>query len=1030
MFTSFRLMHYGVAILSVALALLLTLILQPLLTPTILPLFFLAVTFSTWFGGRDAGFVATVLAVLVSRYFFFPPLYSFLPISSAAIIELIVLSLVTLLVSLLDIDLRVVQRRSRKQRLELVQTEAALRESDARFHAAAESSFDAIYLLRSVRNQSGEIIDFQFIDLNQHAAKLISRTKAEILHQNLCELLPINRTQGFFEKYKQVVETGIPLQEEFCSSDMPGVNASWLHHQVVPLGDGIAITSRDITERKRVEASLCASEALYRTLAEAMPQLVWSQNPAGKVDYANQQWLRALGVTLEQVECDGWAHLVHPDDLPQLLIKEKTSLQAQAVREAEFRYRMADGSYRWFLGRCVPVKNEQGQVIKWVGTSTDIDDLKRYEQELARQKRRFKTLAENSPDIIARIDRQLRHVYVNSAIAKAIGLSPEAFIGKTHNELNVPDHLRQEWQAKMRQVFVTGQNCVYEFNFPAPDGIRYYLARLVPEFSPSGTVESILVITSDITEFKRVEQSLRESESRFRRVMESNMLGMGFWTSEGEISDANDALLNMLGYPREEFLTQKLRWVDVTPPEYLLLEEQALEEIRQSGVCLPFEKEYIRKDGSRVPILCGGATFKDTTESGVFFVLDLSDRKRVEKERDRLLQLERAARAEAEAANRVKDEFLMVLSHELRTPLNPILGWIRLLQTRQFPPERVIYALDAIERNARHQAQLVDDLLDVSRILQGKLTLNVCLVNLVEVIQGAVASVNLSAQAKSIQIQTRLNLGISPVLGNQSRLQQVVWNLLSNAVKFTPPEGQIEVCLEQVDDLAQIQVRDTGRGINASFIPHVFEYFRQSDSTITRFSGGLGLGLAIARHLVELHGGMIEAASEGEGKGAVFTVQLPLQREHRPMDLDCPDCHPTTILQHRQLLVVHPEADERELVAVILEQAGAATIAVASVEAALEALARSQPDLLIGAIEILRQDDYALMQRLRLWLQEFGEAIPVVALIPHAEEIRKQEILAMGLQHALPDSIEPDELVTAIARMIEGKLSPNAGSQG
>ncbi|MBD1909730.1 MULTISPECIES: PAS domain S-box protein [unclassified Leptolyngbya] len=1014
-----QLLSYGVAILSVALALVLTLLLQPLLSPAVLPLFFLAVTFSASFGGRGPGFTATILSVLATRYFLLPPLYSFFPVPSAAILTLIVFSLVTLLVSFLEIDLRMMNRRSHRHFLALKQTEAALQESYARFQAAAEGSFDAIYILRSVRDKTGAIVDFEFVDLNQRGANLISLNKKDVIGQKLCELLPVNRTQGFFEKYRRVVETGIPLEEEFSRPATSTVAAEWLHHQVVPLVDGIAITTRDITERKRAEEALQASEALYRSLAEGMPQLVWMQNAEGQIDYANQQWQKSLGTTLEEVEHKGWAHLVHPDDLAQLKFKELTSVETGDAREAEFRYRMADGSYHWFLGRCVPVKDPQGQVIRWVGTSTDIHDLKRYEQQLAQHRQQFRTLAENSPDIISRMDRQMRHVYVNSAIARATGISPDVFIGKTHDDLNIPAHLRRDWQARLRQVFATGQPCSYEFAFPAPDGIRHYLARLVPEFGPNGVVETILGITSDITEFKRVEQSLRESEWRFRRVMESNMIGMGFWSLDGTISDANDALLNLLGYTREEFLAQKPRWNDLTPPEYHHLEEQALEQIQQSGVCTPFEKEYLRQDGSRVPILCGGASFRNSAEGGVFFVLDLSDRKQVEKERDRLFQLERAARAEAESASRVKDEFLMVLSHELRTPLNPILGWARLLQTRQFEPGMVNHALSTIERNARQQVQVVDDLLDVSRILQGKLTLNCALVNLLEVIEGAIASVRLSAQAKSITIETHLDATVRPVLGNAARLQQVVWNLLSNAIKFTPPQGRVEVRLEAASPVyARIQVIDTGKGIASSFIPYVFDYFRQADSTITRSAGGLGLGLAIARHLVELHGGTIEAASEGESKGSIFTVQLPVQ-------LDEVDIRPTAsegteanaLLQSKQILVVGAEDDTQELIAVILRQAGAAVVTVGSTATMLEQLARSQPNLIISSPDVLRENNYELTQRLRLWFQEFGEEIPLVVLVSAPEEIPPQEMFLAGIQRVLPITLEPDVLVEAIAQL-------------
>lgn len=1016
-----QLLGYGVSIVSVALALVFTLLLQPLLSPTVLPLFFLAVTFSTSYGGIGSGFTATILSVLVTRYFFFPPLYSLLPISSASVLSLVVLSLTTLLVSFLEIDLRVVHRRSHRNFLALKQTEAALQESNAQFQAAAEGSFDAIYILRSVRNKAGAIVDFQFVDLNERGALLIRQAKQDVIGQKLCELLPVNQTQGFFEKYCRVVETGIPLEEEFPRHPTSTVLAEWLHHQVVPLEDGIAITTRDITERKRAEESLQVSEALYRTLAEGMPQLVWTQNTEGQVDYTNQQWQQALGITLAEVEQRGWTHLVHPDDLQMLQFWESASVQTSNTREAEFRYRMVDGSYRWFLGRCVPVKDTRGRVTKWVCTSTDIHDLKRYEQELAQHQQQFKTLAENSPDIISRVDRDLRHVYINSAIAKATGMPPETFIGKNHNDLEIPLHLRRDWQARMRQVFATGQPCAYEFAFPAPDGIRHYLSRMIPEFDSTGAVESILGITSDITEFKRVEQSLRESEWRFRRMMESNMIGMGFWTLDGTISDANDALLNLLGYTRDEFQNQKPRWNDLTPPDYQHLEEQALEQIRQSGVCVPFEKEYLRQDGSRVCVLWGGASFRNSAEGGVFFVLDLSDRKQVEKERDRLFQLERAARAEAEAANRIKDEFLMVLSHELRTPLNPILGWVRLLQTREFEPTMTAHALHTIERNARQQVQVVDDLLDVSRILQGKLTLHCTLVNLTEVIEGAIASVSLSAQAKSITIETHLDTTVRPVLGNAVRLQQVVWNLLSNAIKFTPPQGQVEVRLDAHQPAyAQIQVSDTGKGIASSFIPYVFDYFRQADSTITRTAGGLGLGLAIARHLVELHGGTIEAASEGINKGSVFTIQLPIQLAepdhlHKSSDDSVAS---DALLQGKQVLVVGSEDDTQELITVILSQAGASTLTFSSTAAMLEQLARSRPHLIISAIDVLRENNYELAQRLRLWFQEFSEEIPLVVLASDPEEVTQQEIFLAGIQRVLSTTLDPDALVEAIAQLL------------
>lgn len=389
-------------------------------------------------------------------------------------------------------------------------------QANSLFQAIAESSFDAVYLLRSVRNPSEEIVDFEFLDLNDQGAKLISHRREEVIDQRLCELLPINRTLQFFDRYKQVVETGIPLEEEFCVTEMPGVTAQWLHHRVVRFDDGIVITARDVTEPQQAAIARSDSKQLYRTLAESMPQMVWQLDANAQIVYANQYWQNGLGVTPEEINQAGWEKILHPEELAYLNPRWQRAFERGEPNEDEFRYRMADGSYRWFLGRVVPIKDEQGRVTKWIGTSTDIDDRKRIEQELRQQEQQFRTLAENSPDVIARVDRNLRHLYVNPAVTKATGLPPEAFIGKDNFEVGSPPNLVDFFHSKLNQVFATGQPASYEFQFPAPDGTRHYLSRVIPEFAANGEVATVLGITSDITDLKQVEQALRQSEARFR----------------------------------------------------------------------------------------------------------------------------------------------------------------------------------------------------------------------------------------------------------------------------------------------------------------------------------------------------------------------------------------------------------------------------------------------------------------------------------------------------------------------------------
>ncbi|MBD2521731.1 PAS domain S-box protein [Nostoc sp. FACHB-133] len=391
--------------------------------------------------------------------------------------------------------------------------------------------------------------------------------------------------------------------------------------------------------------------------------------------------------------------------------------------------------------------------------------------------------------------------------------------------------------------------------------------------------------------------------------------------------------------------------------------------------------------------------------------------------RAQLYEAEKTARDQAETANRIKDEFLAVLSHELRTPLNPILGWAKLLRTRNFDEATKIRALETIERNAKLQTQLIGDLLDVSRILQGKVRLNLYAVDLKIAIAGALETVRLAAEAKSIQIQTVLSNDIGKVLGDSDRLQQVMWNLLSNAVKFTPTDGRVEVRLEQVGLDAQIQVIDTGKGIIPEFLPYVFDYFRQADAKTTRVFGGLGLGLAIVRHLVELHGGTVQAESLGEGQGATFTVRLPLLKnsELRVSSDEVSEAElssDNTLLAGVQILLVDDQADVREFFSFALEQYGATVTAVESAAEALEILMQSNPDILLSDIGMPLMDGYMLLREVRKLPPEQGGQIPAIALTAYAGEINYNQAMAAGFQKHLPKPVDPGELATAINNII------------
>lgn len=384
---------------------------------------------------------------------------------------------------------------------------------------------------------------------------------------------------------------------------------------------------------------------------------------------------------------------------------------------------------------------------------------------------------------------------------------------------------------------------------------------------------------------------------------------------------------------------------------------------------------------------------------------------------------EQEARAQAEEANRLKDEFLATVSHELRTPLNAIIGWVALLRLGKLDEVQNARALETIERNARAQGQLIDDLLDVSRIMSGKVRLSVRPVDLQSVIEEAIETVRPAADAKAIHVSTVLDADTGSVSGDPDRLRQVVWNLLTNAIKFTPKGGQVQVRLERVNSHLEVSVTDSGEGISADFLPHVFERFRQEDSTSRRSHGGLGLGLAIVRHLTELHGGRVTADSRGAGLGATFTIHLPVLAAHkRPED----HVHPAAgaslkgpslegpSLEGLRVLLVDDEPDAREILSLILGQRGALVHAASSAGDGLRALDAFDPHVIVSDIEMPGEDGYSFIRRVRERTAEQGGMIPAAALTAYSRSQDRLLALSSGFQMHVPKPVEPAEIVAVV----------------
>jgi PAS domain S-box-containing protein len=488
--------------------------------------------------------------------------------------------------------------------------------------------------------------------------------------------------------------------------------------------------------------------------------------------------------------------------------------------------------------------------------------------------------------------------------------------------------------------------------------------------------------------------------------------------SDGLYLEQNAAHAQLLGYNDAELVGE-------TPAIHLGAEafEDVLKALLKDG---EYKAEVLSRTKSGEPKLIELSAFTMRDEAGqpVCFVTikrDVTQRKRTEEESNELIQRERAARAEAEKANRLKDEFLATLSHELRTPLNAVIGWSRMLGSGRLDREDAQHALEVIERNAWAQKQIIEDILDVSRVITGKLQLNLGAVDLVAIVDAALDAVRPAMEAKEIKIETVIDSSLRMISGDIDRLQQVVWNILSNAAKFTPTGGQVEILVNQTPTHVQIQVTDSGPGIDPAFLPHVFERFRQADGSTTRTHGGLGLGLAIVRHLVELHGGTIGAENNSEGTGAIFTVRLPLPSGELRLDAAAAASvfrdQEAPNLDGLRILLVDDEPDTLDLINVELAQHGGNVTAVTGSAEALSLLAESEFDVLISDIGMPDMDGYELIREIRKRESGTDVRLPAVALTAYARIQDRMRAVLAGYSTHIAKPVEASELITVVASL-------------
>ncbi|WP_308189835.1 PAS domain S-box protein [Nostoc sp. XA010] len=960
-------------------------------------------------------------------------------------------------------------------------------------------------------------------------------------------------------------------------------------------------TLEAVRHEQGTRAALHHSQTQFEALVANVPGMVFRYLPCTdsphRFTFVNSGSRELLELEPETIlrDANSFVELIYSEDLPLF----KTSI-ADAIKNSlpwrwDGRIMTPSGKLKWVQGTSRAVQTPEGYV--WDGLLIDVTDHKQAEAALRQSQEFNRPILDSSDDCIKVLDLSGLIVYMSPGGQAALNISDvRPFLGCSWVEF---------WQGTDRQAALNAIDCAKAGKISTFQGYRptqtgepkWWDNKVSPIRGADGQVERLLCISRDITARRQAEAALRESEERLRRAFAIETVGVIFFKTNGNITESNDAFLQMSGYSRKDIEQGLVGWDKMTPPEWMPDSLRAIEEFKATGSISPYEKEYIRKDGSRWwGLFCAKCL---NEEEGVKFIIDITNRRQVELEREHSLARERhyaeqlqglttaalainsalsvaevlqvittqaasiisahqsvtsmslhenwaqsissiylsdkyaqwrdynekadgsgiyscvchlnrsmrmtqaeleshprwrgfgkeaknhppmrgwlaaplvardgrnigliqlsdkyegdfneadeailvqlaqmasiavenarlyeaeqqarlaaeASREEAEAANRVKDEFLAVLSHELRSPLNPILGWSSLLQSQKLNEAKIAYALGAIQRNAKLQSELIEDLLDVSRILRGKLSLNVAPVDLAATIQAGMETVRLAAQAKSISVQTVLEPNVGKVLGDSTRLQQVIWNLLSNAIKFTSEGGQVNICLEQLGSVAQITVSDTGKGIHADFLPYVFDYFRQADGTTTRKFGGLGLGLAIARHLVELHGGTVEAESPGIGQGATFTIRLPLMSTQPATNQDSKLLDSFLDLSGIKVLVVDDDTDTRELTVFVLEQYGAIVTAVSSASEAFLVLTQSKPDVLLSDIGMPDVDGYMLIQQVRTLLAQ-GDQIKAIALTAYAGEMNQQQALKAGFHKHISKPIEPTTLVQAISSLV------------
>ncbi|MBC7780439.1 MAG: PAS domain S-box protein [Proteobacteria bacterium] len=914
--------------------------------------------------------------------------------------------------------------------------------------------------------------DHEFEFVNDAWQRLFAR---DVLGKSAREALPEIQGQGFIEVLDTVYRSGErSLSQDISVGFMSSAGETTqqrLDLRLAPLFDGagavngIFVQGSDGTAADRVREALLRSERRFRAAVEAIGFL-WTNTADGLMHGSQPGWSELTGQTESEYSGLGWATAIHPEDSAATVAAWQAAVAERRTFVFQHRVRTVSGAWRSFSVRAVPVLEPQGTIAEWVGVHIDITERLAFEQHLQESESRFRNLSNHAPVIwVTRADGHCEHL--NQRWLEFTGQTLEDAVGFGWLDAVHPDDAAAA-EAAFRRANAERSAFHVEYRLRRSDGeYRWCIDAAAPRVSASGEALGYIGSVIDITDRKRVEAALAAEKRGLELIAKgaqlADVLNAIALEVEGQGGRGMRCSILVLDLDGERL---RLGAAPSLPAAY----NEAIDGLRigpDVGSCgraayelttvispdLQTDPHWIQfrqlaaAHGLRaccsVPIVRGNGVLQGTI--AIYFdvarppsdhELELArsvsnlvgtvlERHRWDEHLRRSLEAEQSARSEAERSSRMKDEFLATLSHELRTPLSSILGWVALLRRQDDLPASVIQGVDVIERNARAQAQIIADLLDMSAIVSGHVTLDSRPVDMQALSRLAIDAVRPTAAAKKIILTFVAEPGESPALvfGDANRLRQVVLNLLSNAIKFTASGGNVELRVAYRPDQIEVRVSDSGEGISAEFLPFVFDRFRQADASTSRRHGGLGLGLSIVKRLVELHEGSVGVESPGRGKGASFFVRVPVAGA-RDSGYGV-DTAPAAISMYGEdhdltglhVLLVDDDADGRLATQRLLERAGASVTAAESSAIAMTLFARQRFDVLVSDLGMPDADGYALMNWVRARAPGEGGQIPAVALTAYARQEDRIKAIAVGFQDHLTKPVEADRLLAAVARL-------------